>query len=772
MRKMTTLKSKMLLYILTLSALIYIVAVGYISLQLKNQALADAKDKIDAMSSQYAYYTETELNVDMDMSRTLAHALETYADQPISNWKEQQDRILENIIRKNPDFLSVWSIWELKDVRPGWDKPFGRMRLTYYRSDGQINYRQEVLDTTAGFERGAYYRTMDNKQELVMNPYYYSYTGDQNNQNYETSVGVPIMKESRFIGLAGADLSLERFQPVVRDIKPYPGSYAFLISNNGTYVAHPDAGYVGKKFQDVAPSNTQVLMQNIQAGNAFAHKGKGYQQQSDHYISYAPVVIGESQTPWSFGLAVPIDVVTARARETFRNAIIVGVIGLILVAAVIWIIAGNISRPIRRTTSVLSELARGIINKDHKLRVKSNDEVGQMSRSVNTLIDGLDKTSLFARQIGQGNLDQDFELLSQEDMLGSSLLEMRESLKQARIKDEQRKKEEEKQNWATTGLAKFGDILRQNTDDMEEFAYHILSNLVSYIGANQGGLYMINDDDQNDPHIEMLACYAYDRRKFIEKRIEMGEGMIGQVVQERETNYIKELPENYIHITSGLGYSTPRCLLVVPLKVNEEIYGALELASLKPMEDHVVQFVEDLAEDIASTIKNTRINLQTNKLLEQSQQQSEELSAQEEEMRQNMEELKATQEEAARKNAEIEGLVGALKRTNMVIEYDLQGKILDVNDNYSELVGMRKDQIVGLHHYDYMDLSESEKRAYNQFWEDLKNGQTKKETNSVRIAGKSYTFIETYTPIMDQYGNPEKVLKIATDITDVASQPD
>ena len=771
MPKNTNIKAKMLLYILTLSALIYIVAVGYISLQLKNQTLKDAKDKIGAMSRQYAYYAETELNVDMDMSRTLAQTLETYTDRPISNWKDQQNKILENIILKNPNFLSVWSIWELKDVRPGWDKPFGRMRLTYFRSDGQIHYRQEILDTLAGFEKGAYYRIMENKQELVMNPYYFSYTGDETNKNYETSVGVPIMKDGRFIGLAGADLSLERFQPVVSEIKPYPGSYAFLISNNGTYIAHPEAGLVGKKFQNGAGIKTQTLLEKIQTGKSFSYTGKGYQKKSDHYISYAPVVIGKSKTPWTFGLAVPIDVVTAGARETFRHAIIVGIIGLVLVAAVIWIIAGNISRPIRRTTSVLSELARGIINKDHKLRVKSNDEVGHMSQSVNTLIDGLDKTALFAREIGQGNLDQDFELLSQDDMLGNSLLEMRESLKQARIKDQKRKKEEEKQNWATSGLAKFGDILRQNPDNMQEFAHHILSNLVSYIGANQGGLYMINDDDENDKHIEMLACYAYDRRKFIEKRIEMAEGMIGQVIQERETMYMKELPENYIHITSGLGYSTPTCLLIVPLKVNEAVYGAIELASLKPMEDHVIRFVEDLAEDIASTIKNTKINLQTNRLLEQSQQQSEELSAQEEEMRQNMEELKATQEEAARRNAEIEGLVGALKRTNMVIEYDLQGKILDVNDNYSELVGMRKDQIVGLHHYDYMDLSESQKQAYDQFWEDLKNGQTRKETNSVHIGGKTYTFIETYTPIMDQYGNPEKILKIATDITDVAAQP-
>ena len=770
-KKHMSIKSRMLLYILTISAIIYIIAVGYISLQLKNQALTDARDKIDAMSRQYAYYTETELNVDMDMSRTLARTLETFGDKPIGQWKDTQNEILENIIRQNPNFLSVWAIWQLDEIRPGWDKPHGRMRLTYYRAQNQVRYREEVLDTAAGFERGAYYDVMESRQELVMDPYYFSYTGDESNQNYETSVGVPIIKEGRFAGLAGADLSLERFQPVVEKIRPYKGSYAFLISNNGTYIAHPDARKVGEKFQQSGGSfTTEDLLSRIQQGEAFAYTGKDFRDEADHYVSYAPVVVGKSQTPWTFGLSVPVDVVTARAEQTFRNAIIVGIVGLLLVALVIWIIAGNISSPIRRTTAVLGELARGVINRDHKLQVKTNDEVGQMSRSVNTLIDGLDKTALFARQIGQGNLDEKFELLSDDDMLGSSLLEMRESLKEAREKEEERKKEEEKQNWATKGLAKFGDILRQNTDDMHEFAHHILSNLVSYIGAVQGGLYMINDDDGNDRHIEMLACYAYDRRKFIEKRIEMQEGMVGQVIQEGETTYMKKLPDDYVTITSGLGHTPPRSLLIVPLKVNDEIYGAVELASLQPMEDYVISFVEDLAEDIASTIKNTKINLQTNRLLEQSRQQQEELSSQEEEMRQNMEELKATQEEAARRNAEIEGLVGALKRTNMVVEYDLEGKILDVNENYTNLLGLSKEQLVGLHHYDYMDLTQEQKQGYDQFWEDLRQGKTKKETNTIRVKGKSHTFVETYTPIVDQYGNPEKVLKIATDITEVAGK--
>lgn len=763
-------KSKMLVYILLVSSVIYVLAVGYISFKLKNNSLQNAEDKIDAIARQYASTVKADLNVDMIMSRGLAQSLETFHGQPISQWKEKNNEIMINMMKKNPRFLSVWANWELNAVQPGYNKLDGRQRLTYYRSKGDIAYKEEILDTTASFERGAYYNVKENKEELVMDPYYFAYVEGEE-EILETSVGVPILASGNFVGLAGIDLSLERFQPTIEEIKPYDGSYAFLMSNNGTYIAHPDNQLVGKSIKDnpAAEGRDQQILDIIQKGTSFSYTAKNLKGESDYYMSYAPIFIGQAKTPWSFGLAVPVDVVMADAREAFKRAVIVGLAGLLLVAIVIWLIAHNISRPIKKTTHVLGELAKGNIDKNEKLKIKSRDEVGQMSRSVNTLIDGLNKTAYFAQEIGKGNLDKQFQLLSEQDTLGTSLLEMRESLKEAKIKEDERKREEEKQNWATKGLAKFGDILRQRPDDMKEFSYGIISNLVKYIEANQGAMYIINTEDKQDKHIEMIAAYAYDRRKHIDKRIEMGEGLIGRAIQEQNSIHLTEIPEDYINITSGLGQANPKSILIVPLKVNDEIFGAVELAGFKEFEDYVIKFVEDVSEDIASTIKTTQINIQTNKLLEQSQQQSEELSAQEEEMRQNMEELKATQEEAARRSAEMEGLINALKKSNHVIEYDRDGKILDVNDNYLNLFGLKRDEIIGLHHADYTEGSSKDSQEYKKFWEDLIQGESKKETNTIKIGKKKYTFIETYTPILDQNGEVEKVLKIATDISNIDS---
>jgi len=757
------LKTKMLVYILTASLVIYALAIGYVSLKLSNIALDNAKELTNTYAREYANYVKADLSVDMNMTRALANVSKIYNNLPPDQMKDILNEMIEHLIIENPDFLSTWYNLELSAIDPNWKKPHGRQRLTYYRMNDQILYKEELVDTAPGFTKGAYYDILEKQDEYVMDPYYFTYKEGEE-EVLETSVAMPIVIDGISVGVAGLDLLLQRFQDLIVDIHPIEGSYAFLIAHNGQFVAHYNEEIVGKFIQDFAGEKSNIL-DIIQNGEKFSSAREG-ENGEDFWVSYAPVYIGNSPTPWSFGFAVPVDVIMAEEKATLRKSILVGSIGLLLIALIIWIIAHSISRPVITTTSILGDLAKGDIDESKKITIKSKDEIGEMGNSVNILIEGLNKTAEFAREIGKGNLEKEFDLLSDKDVLGNSLLEMRKSLKIANEQEIERKLEDQKQNWATQGLAKFGEILRQNNDDMQEFSYHIISNLVKYIDANQGGIFMVNDDDKNDVFVELLSFYAYERRKYMEKRIEVGVGLIGRCVQEQKTIYMTDLPEEYISITSGLGQSVPNALLIVPLKVNDEIFGVVELAGFNQFEDHVIKFVEEVGESIASTISTTKINIRTSQLLEQSQQQSEEMAAQEEEMRQNMEELQATQEEAARRSGEMQGLLDGLNSANLVIEYDLDGFIIAVNDNYLQLVGTTRDQLIGTHHKDNMDLTKAQEKEIEKSWADLRNGIPKKETDHVEFGGNKYVFVATYTPIKDEDGNPIKILKISTDITE------
>jgi PAS domain S-box-containing protein len=271
---------------------------------------------------------------------------------------------------------------------------------------------------------------------------------------------------------------------------------------------------------------------------------------------------------------------------------------------------------------------------DNALKLKEE------STRVNTL-------SGFVEAVSAGNYNMQLESSSTEDNLTSMLINMRDKLKQ-------NAEDDRKRNWATTGLARIGEILRVTTMSSSELYDNIIKFVVKYTNSSQGGLFLLNDESETERYLELVACYAFERKKFLQRRVEIGDGLVGQCFLEGERIVLFEVPQEYISITSGLGGSNPNALLIVPMRVNENVYGVIELASFNRYEEYEVELVEKLAESIASTISNVRVNETTRILLEKTQQQAEEMKSQEEEIRQNMEELEATQEEMRRKQTILE----------------------------------------------------------------------------------------------------------------------
>jgi GAF domain-containing protein len=294
----------------------------------------------------------------------------------------------------------------------------------------------------------------------------------------------------------------------------------------------------------------------------------------------------------------------------------------------------------------LHNLERNTSGKIHMKDFPAN-EIGSLAAHINDTLEELKDATDFVEKIGEGNLeikyqDLDASFVQGRNKLADSLVSMQAKLKTLN-------EEEQKRQWSNEGLAKFVDILRSSNDDIHQLGDNIIAALVQYTHSNQGGLYILNDEQQNAKHLELVSLFAFEHKKFENKKIKLGEGVLGQTFLERETTYLLDIPEDYIRITSGLGEAAPKAILIVPLKVDQEVYGIVELASFKTYKPHEIAFVEKLGETIASTLASVKSAQRNRHLIEQFQQQTEEMRAQEEEMRQNMEELQATQEEIARK---------------------------------------------------------------------------------------------------------------------------
>ena len=337
---------------------------------------------------------------------------------------------------------------------------------------------------------------------------------------------------------------------------------------------------------------------------------------------------------------------SSSTRNLRTITIVLGLAIIIIGLLSATILVRNITGPINYIKDVVIKLGRGELVEDKK-KAFSNDEIGEMAVATDNLVNGLKATTVFAENIGSGKYDSEFTPLSDHDVLGNALLNMRANL--AKVAEEDKKR-----NWSTEGVAKFGEILRSNNSDVQKLCDEIIGSMVKYLKANQGALYIIDEEDsEEEKTMSMISCYAWDKKKFINQKIHKGEGLAGQAWQEMDTIYITDVPQNYIRITSGLGDANPTAILIMPLKVNDQIYGVVELASFSTFADFEIEFVKKVAESIASTVSTVKVNERTQKLLTESQQMTEEMRAQEEEMRQNMEELQATQEGMKRQEADL-----------------------------------------------------------------------------------------------------------------------
>ena len=91
--------------------------------------------------------------------------------------------------------------------------------------------------------------------------------------------------------------------------------------------------------------------------------------------------------------------------------------------------------------------------------------------------------------------------------------------------------------WVTEGIAKINDILRTSVDKIDELSYLLIRDMVEYTGSKLGALYILNNEDPEKVYLEMASVYAYDRKKHLNKQLQIGEGLVGRCVQEKETIY-------------------------------------------------------------------------------------------------------------------------------------------------------------------------------------------------------------------------------------------
>lgn len=266
-------------------------------------------------------------------------------------------------------------------------------------------------------------------------------------------------------------------------------------------------------------------------------------------------------------------------------------------------------------------------------RKELNDKIDELKHEI-------DRSIVLAQNIELAN---DIEPSSDDDSeLLKTLTDLGHNLKINRGK-------EEELNWISTGKNRLSDVMRMY-NRLDDLAYGTLSTIVEYYSAAQAAFYLLEDN-----HLRCIALHAYGRRRFDYDKVQVGKGLVGEAAYERDLIYRTEIPDDYFTIESGiLGSQKPRSLLIIPLMQEEHVQGVIEIGFLnESLPNAYLTLAKELSDVVGRTIYNLRINAQTELLLQESQQMTSTLRANEDQLKRNAEEMMIAQEELEHSNQKL-----------------------------------------------------------------------------------------------------------------------
>ncbi|UII18944.1 Cache 3/Cache 2 fusion domain-containing protein [Fulvivirga ligni] len=437
-----------------------------------------------------------------------------------------------------------------------------------------------------------------------------------------------------YVGVKEKDLSFlkEKFYA-----KHYIKSgYPYLLTKEGTLLIDPL--HEGASVQDMTWFSR---MRNEKEGVITNQWGGKENQTMMHFFTHYKFF------DMTLAIAVPKAELLDDPLNSLRDIIFIG-LSIILVGFLV--LVSIFVRQQVAPLQVINDQLRKVADRKNvePLTIDREDEVGTINESLNKVIRGFEGTTEFAKAIGERKFEVEFKALSDEDVLGQALINMRDSLKQAADDYDQR-------NWISQGHNKLNAIIRVNQDSIQNLCKALLPELVSYVNACQCGVF-VQEQEGDKTYLELKGTYAWGRHRHNTGRIEvdpdMAHSLIDQVFLEKKYIVMNDLPDGFVNITSGLGEANPNNIIILPLIYNDEVMGVMEIATFNKIDQKIEEFLQQVAESMASTIESLITNAQTKKLLEETQKKTSEVTSMEEEVRQNLEEMQATNEEMNRKERE------------------------------------------------------------------------------------------------------------------------
>ncbi|HZO17859.1 MAG TPA: HAMP domain-containing protein [Gemmatimonadaceae bacterium] len=302
------------------------------------------------------------------------------------------------------------------------------------------------------------------------------------------------------------------------------------------------------------------------------------------------------------------------------------------------------------------------------------DNVNAMANNLTTQVRAIAEV---ANAVTRGDLTRQIAIEAQGE-----IDELRRNLNQMIANLRETTERNREQDWLKTNLAKFTRMM-QGQKDLQTVSRQIMSEVTPLVGAQYGAFYM-QDAEDGTPVLKLIASYAYKARKHVANRFTPGEGLVGQAALEKQPILLTNVPDDYVHVTSGLGSAPPRNIIVLPILFEGTVKAVVELGSFNAFSQIHQLFLDQLSESIGVVLNVIQANMRTEELLVQSQNLTQELQNQ-------SKELQIQQEELERSNRELKSQAESLRASEELLRQQ-QEELQQVNEELEEKASLLAEQ--------------------------------------------------------------------------------
>ncbi len=418
-----------------------------------------ALDGLSSLAGEQAGKIQSEFALALDAARTMANVFEVgkskdkYGMTALNLSRSGLNSVLLNVLKANPKFNGTYSCWEpnaldgldqnYKNGVDGNNKDTGRF-TPYWTRDASGNIAVQPLveyDTMDkhpnGVLKGGWYiAPRDERRESVLGPLPYIVQGKQ---VWLATMSVPIVVDNKFYGVAGADYDLSFAQKLSEDVDNNlldGQATVIILSDEGLIIANSEApDLIGKSIDNVLQTGKEEALQTIRDGRS----NTLINDQTGDVNVFSPIALGSTGKPWSVMIKVQKGVIlaeahqlseqlTARGQSNAMWQVGVSITIIIIALLVLWWLARSIAQPIKAAAELANTIRLGDFSK--RLNLKTKDEVGQLSHSLDEMADGLQASANIAEAIARGDLTQTARVASEHDQLGNALKTMIENLQE------------------------------------------------------------------------------------------------------------------------------------------------------------------------------------------------------------------------------------------------------------------------------------------------------------------------------------------------------